>query len=106
MILCECGEFIKKSTFKDYISTSQNPSTRTIGHEKCGLIFNFVDDNVSKKYSSRKRLKILAMKFAEKNDMERELIGKFLLEIDRLKSCGNMSDQKIILEAYRRVWIS
>ncbi|WP_406661841.1 hypothetical protein V7O66_04805 [Methanolobus sp. ZRKC3] len=103
MILCECGEFVKKSTFKDYICTSVNPSTRTIGHEKCGIIFNFFDDTVSKKYSSRKELKVLAGRFAEKNNMDPEVIGRFLLEVDRLKSYGNMPDRKIILEAYKKV---
>ena len=44
MILCECGELIKKNTFKEYIQTSVNPSTATIGHNTCGMIFNFIDD--------------------------------------------------------------
>uniref|UniRef100_Q469W5 Uncharacterized protein n=1 Tax=Methanosarcina barkeri (strain Fusaro / DSM 804) TaxID=269797 RepID=Q469W5_METBF len=34
-------------TFKDYIKTSRNPSTRMIGHKNCGLIFNFVDGGAS-----------------------------------------------------------
>jgi len=44
MIICECGELIDGNTFKEYIQTSANPSTPTIGHIRCGLIFNFVDD--------------------------------------------------------------
>lgn len=104
MILCECGEFIEGHTFNDYTKSSVNPSTRTIGHKKCGLIFNFVDDKISKKYSSRKELKNLAMKFAEKNDMNQALLGRFLLEVDRLKSCGNLPDNKIIHGAYEKVW--
>jgi hypothetical protein len=57
MILCECGEFIEGETFKDYIQTSANPSTSTIGHKKCGLIFNFFDNKMPKRYSSRKPLR-------------------------------------------------
>ncbi|WP_406661858.1 hypothetical protein V7O66_04900 [Methanolobus sp. ZRKC3] len=64
----------------------------------------FFDDTVSKKYSSRKELKVLAGRFAEKNNMGPEVIGRFLLEVDKLKSCGNLLDHKIILEAYKRVW--
>lgn len=59
MILCECGEFISKCTFKDYIKTYINPSTSTIGHQKCGLLFDFFKRDKSKKYSSRKELKNL-----------------------------------------------
>ncbi len=103
MILCECGEFVKKSVFKEYIPSTVNPSTRTIGHEKCGMIFNFFDDRVSKKYSSRKELKILAGRFAEQNNMDEEMTGRFLLEVDRLKSCGNMFDHRIILEACKKL---
>lgn len=104
MILCECGEFIEGNTFEDYIRTSVNPSTRTIGHNKCGLIFNFFDDRMPKRYSSKKELKVLSMRFAVQNDFDQELIGKFLLEVDRLKSCGNLPDYKIIIEAYEKVW--
>jgi len=104
MILCECGEFIEDHTFDDYTKSSASPSTRTIGHENCGLIFNFIDDKISKRYSSRKELKSLSMVFAEKNDLNQELIGRFLLEVDRLKSSGNLPDYKIILDAYEKVW--
>ncbi len=56
-----------------------------------------------KKYSSRKELKSLAVRFAEKNKMESEAVEKFLLEVDRLKSSGNKSDYDILLEAFKRL---
>ncbi|AKB25529.1 hypothetical protein MSMTP_2060 [Methanosarcina sp. MTP4] len=91
-----------RETFKDYIKTSANPSTRTIGHGTCGVIFNFVDEKKPKKYSSRKELKILAARFAEKN-LPPENVAKFLLEVDRLKSRGNLPDSEILIKAYREV---
>lgn len=103
MILCECGEIIKGETFKDYIKTSANPSTCTIGHQKCGLLFNFFDGNKTKKYSSRKELKNLAVWFAKKNNIEQINIGKFLVEVDRLKSSGKLSDNDILLTAYKKL---
>jgi len=103
MILCECGEFIEGETFKDYIQTSANPSTSTIGHKKCGLIFNFLDNKMPKRYSSRKELKILSMRFAVKKNLDQNTLGKFLLEVDRLKSLGKLSDYEILLTAYRRL---
>jgi hypothetical protein len=54
-----------------------------------------------KKYSSRKELKILAMRFAQKNRMEREDSGRFLLKVDRLKSNGNLSDCEILIKAFQ-----
>jgi hypothetical protein len=84
IIVCECGKLVRGNTFKVYISTSTNPSTRTIGHINCWLIFNFVDGNWPKKYSSKKDLKILAAAFAKNNNLYSEQIGKFLLEVDRL----------------------
>ncbi len=54
-----------------------------------------------KKYSSRKELKILAMRFAKKNRMEREDSGRFLLKVDRLKSNGNLSDCEILIKAFQ-----
>ena len=47
MILCECGEIIEGDTFKDYLKTSVSPSTPTVGHKKCGYIFNFIDGKFS-----------------------------------------------------------
>ncbi len=96
-------EGLQEDTFKDYIKTSLNPSTRTIGHRKCGLIFNFVDGNWPKKYSTRKELKILAATFAECNKLSSEIVAKFLLEVDRLKSCGKLSDDRILVYAYQSV---
>lgn len=105
MFLCECGKLVREElredTFRDYIKTSRNPSTRTVGHRNCGLIFNFVDGNWPKKYSSRKELKVLAVTFAECNKLSPEIVAKFLLEVDRLKSCGKLSDDKILICAYQ-----
>jgi hypothetical protein len=58
-----------------------------------------------KKYSSRKELKILAMRFAQKNRMEREDSGRFLLKVDRLKSNGNLSDCEILIKAFQMMEI-
>lgn len=90
-----------EDAFKVYINTSRNPSTRTIGHKNCGLIFNFVDGKCPKKYSSKKELKALAVTFAQINELSSEEIGKFLLEVDRLKSCGKLSDDRILVSAYQ-----
>ncbi len=103
MIICECGEIIEVCTFRDYIKTSANPSTPTIGHKKCGHVFNFIDEKPSKKYSSRTELKSLAMRFAEKNNLNQIAIEKFLIEVDRLKSCGNLSDRDILVIASQKV---
>lgn len=104
MFICECGKLVRgklrEDIFKDYIETSQNPSTRTIGHKNCGLIFNFVDGNWPKKYSSKKELKILAATFAKSNNLCPEKVEKFLLEVDRLKSHGKFSDSHILVYAY------
>lgn len=90
-------------TFKDYIKTKVNPSTPTIGHTRCGLVFNFVDDEHQKRYSSKKELKSLALKFTEINKFEYEVTEVFLLEVDRLKSRGNMEDVEILMNAYESV---
>lgn len=100
MLICECGEIIKNCTFRDYIRTSAGPSTSTIGHHKCGHIFNFIDDKMPKKYSSRTELKSLAMKFAQKNKIDKGDTEKLLLEVHRLKSSGNLSDGKILAMAF------
>ena len=88
MLLCECGEIIDSCTFKDYIETSANPSTPTIGHQKCGHIFNFIDGKMPKRYSSKIELKGIATRFAEKNKMGYETIARLLMEVDRLKPPG------------------
>jgi hypothetical protein len=100
LILCECGEFVEDHTFKDYIETSANPSTPTIGHHSCGLIFNFIDEARPKRYSSRVELKGIALKFALKKQMDDATVGRFLLEVDRLKSKGNLPDVDILFQAY------
>lgn len=99
VLLCECGAFINGDTFKDYIETKFNPSTPTIGHAKCGLVFNFVEGDIPKRYSSKKELKSLALKFAEINKFEYAITEIFLLEVDRLKSHGTMSDVEILRRA-------
>ena len=107
IFLCECGKLIREELrediFKDYIKTSRNPSTSTIGHRSCGLIFNFVDGKCPKKYSSKRELKILAASFAGANKLSSEETGKFLLEVDRLKSRGKFSDDRILVCAYQNV---
>lgn len=100
-IICECGEIIEGKTFKDFIKTSAGPSTPTIGHEKCGHIFNFIDGRKTRKYSSRKELKGFAMSFAEKNHFDAYNSERYLMEVDRLKSSGNLSDQKILVTAFQ-----
>ncbi len=103
IILCECGEIIDNCTFKDYIKTSSNPSTSTIGHKNCGLIFDFVDGEIPKKYSSKVELKSIAMRFAENKKLDNDDIGRLLVEVDRLKSEGNRSDGEVLVTAYRNV---
>jgi hypothetical protein len=103
MILCECGEIIDGCTFKDYIKTSANPSTPTIGHRKCGHVFNFIDGKMPKRYSSKIELKSIAMRFAEKNNMSYGAVEVLLVEIDRLKSSGNLSDGEILVKAFNNI---
>ena len=103
MLLCECGEFIGTDRFRDYIKTSHNPSTSTFGHEKCGFVFNLVDAGLPKKYSSKKELKIIAKKFAEKKGLSTPLTQKLLLEVDRLKREGKLSDYDILRRAMKVV---
>jgi len=43
------------------------------------------------------------MRFAEMNKMEDELVGLFLLEVDRLKSRGNVSDIDILITAHKTI---
>jgi hypothetical protein len=106
VILCECGEIVDISeTFKEYIKTKANPSTPTIGHDRCGIIFNFIDGKMPKRYSSRKVLKTLTLKIAEKQKMDEKEIEKLLLEVDRLKSSGNLSDGQILVTALKNVVI-
>lgn len=103
MIICDCGEIIKGGTFRDYLKTSAGPSTSTIGHKKCGFIFNFIDDKKPKKYSSRKELKNIAMSFCEKNNLEPKEIERFLIDVNRLKSSGNLPDGDILIKAFEKL---
>ena len=100
-LLCECGVFVENDVFKDYIETSAGPSTPTIGHGSCGFIFNFMDEGMPKRYSSRKELKVIAAKFASKKSLGAEMLGDFLLDVDRLKSEGNLSDMEILIRAFK-----
>lgn len=102
-ILCECGEFVRGNTFKDYIPTTIGPSTSTFGHTGCGLIFNLVNGELPKSFSTRIRLKSIAMRFAEMNKMEDDVVGLFLLEVDRLKSRGDLCDIDILISAHQKV---
>ena len=63
------------------------------------MVFNFVDGDLPKRYSSKKELKSLALKFAEINKFKYEVTEVFLLEVDRLKSHGTMSDAEILIRA-------
>jgi hypothetical protein len=103
MILCECGEFVEGCTFKAYIKTTANPSTSTIGHRNCGLIFDFLGGKMPKRYSSKKDLKIIAMKFAEIKKLDYESIERFLIEVDRIKSYGKLSDGEVLVTAFRSI---
>lgn len=103
MIICECGESVGADKFKDYIKTSKNPSTSTFGHSKCGFIFNFVDNNLYGSYSPKIKLKVIAKKFADAKKMNPKDIEKFLLEVDRLKRVGNLTDTIILANAYERI---
>ncbi len=95
--------FVGNHTFKDYIQTSFGPSTPTIGHSECGLIFDFIDGKLPKRYSSRKELKKIALGFSERYEIREDLLGRFLLEVDRLKSLGTLSDQEILNKAWKEM---
>ncbi len=103
MIVCECGEIIEGNTFRDYIKTSAGPSTQTIGHKECGYVFDFIDGEAQKKYSTRKELKSMAMKFAEINNLDGGDTARLLIEVDRMKSCGKLSDSDILIKASHKL---
>ncbi len=46
---------------------------------------------------------MLAAKFAGKNELLTENTERFLLEVDRLKSCGQFSDTEILVGAYKKI---
>jgi hypothetical protein len=56
-----------------------------------------------RKYSSKRELKSLAMRFAEKNIFERGNIEKFMIQVDKLKSSGNLSDNQILHKAFNNI---
>ena len=56
-----------------------------------------------RKYSSRKELKSLAMRFAEKKNLDNGDSERFLLEVDRLKSGGRLSDGDILVMAFQTI---
>jgi len=43
------------------------------------------------------------MRFAEKNKLDNHDAERLLLEVDRLKSRGNLSDREILIESFRNV---
>ena len=100
-ILCECGEFVENNRFRDYIETSIGPSTPTFGHSNCGLLFDFIDIGMPKRFSSKKELKVIATKFASKCHMSSEVASVFLLKVDLFKSEGIFSDAEILKRAFR-----
>lgn len=103
IIICECGEIVDDDAFKDYIKTSANPSTSTIGHKKCGHIFNFIDGKMPKRYSSKRELKSLAMRYAERRKLSWNEIERLLIEVDRIKSSGNLSDGEVLNLALKKM---
>lgn len=56
-----------------------------------------------KRYSSKTELKSIVMKFASKNNMSIDAIERLLIEVDRLKSFGNLSDGEILVTAIKKV---
>ena len=66
-------------------------------------IFNFIDGIHTKQYSSKRELKTLAVKYAEKHKMNWNEIEYLLIEVDRLKSSGNLSDMEILNAAFKKI---
>ncbi len=58
---------------------------------------------MSKKYSSRKELKSLAVRFGEKNNLDYKDIEILLIEVDRLKSRGTLPDLEILIRAIQKL---
>jgi len=56
-----------------------------------------------RKYSSKRELKSLAIRFAEKNNFKSENIEKFMIQVDKLKSSGNLSDFQILHKAFNNI---
>ncbi|MFZ3163849.1 MAG: hypothetical protein WA128_10520 [Methanothrix sp.] len=55
-----------------------------------------------KRYSSKIELKGIAMKFAEKNKMSVDTIERMLIQIDRMKSTGTLSDGEILAAVIKK----
>jgi hypothetical protein len=101
MLLCECGRFVGRDTFRCYIPTKRNPSTPVFGHRYCGRIFDLCDEDFPTVCSSKTELKRLAMDFAEIKRLDDWSTMSFLSEVDRLKSeHGQTPDIKILLAAF------
>ena len=56
-----------------------------------------------REYSSKRELKSLAIRFAEKNIFESGNIEKFMIQVDKLKSSGNLSDNQILHKAFNNI---
>jgi hypothetical protein len=56
-----------------------------------------------KRYSSKTELKSIATKFAEKHKLSYKEMECLLIEVDRLKSSGNLSDGVILSSAFRKI---
>ena len=54
-----------------------------------GLVFNFIDGELPKRFFSEIGLKGLSMKLAEKRRLDYETTGKLSVEVDWLKSLEN-----------------
>ena len=65
------------------------------------MLFNFIDEGMPKRYSSKRELKSIAMKFAAKCQMSDEVVGIFLLKVDIEKSNGKFSDAEVLLRAFK-----
>lgn len=101
MLLCECGRFVGRDTFRCYIPTKRNPSTPTFGHRYCGRIFDSCEEDFPAVCSSKIDLKRLAGEFAEMKHFDELLTMEFIREVDRLKSeHGQTPDIKILLAAF------
>lgn len=58
---------------------------------------------MSKKYSSRRELKSLVVRFGEKNNLDYKDIEILLIEADRLKSIGTLPDLEILIRAIQKL---
>lgn len=67
------------------------------------MIFNFIDGNLPKRYSSKKELKAIAIHLAEIEKLEYKDTEELLIEVDRLKSRGNLTDGEIITKAFKKI---